>query len=188
VTDPPEPRRPEEGGGEENSLPEEQDAYDNATADELMDQLEDDALLDAIRDGVQGDLGPDELTELLGTIRDNPDARDIPVPITGRIERGENLTPQREGASQPMATTAENMAIVRQQTAKAGEAAAAITHAMDLLRDAATQIGGVSGDLPGPNRAMAACTDAASQLEQLQGMVMGLSNIIEEAAANPQAG
>jgi hypothetical protein len=165
--------------------------------DDFLGELDDDMLLDQLG---RGEDESGELGEMLGGWRDDIDAEPVP-PIAERVQEIHDLNQQydkpaersaprtpTEGASQPMATTEENMAIVRQQTAKAGEAAAAITHAMDLLRDAATQIGGVSGNLPGPNRAMAACTDAASQLEQLQGMVMGLSNIIDEAAANPQAG
>jgi hypothetical protein len=180
--------------------------------DELLDaewlgEMGDDMLLDRIGRGdddrtVQDFDMPDEDWELEDLAHDwRDDVEDVPVPpkldpdaLTAEHERRKKAaepsgprTPT-EGASQPMSTTAENMAHVRQQTTKVGEAAASVTHAMDLLRDAATQIGGVSGDLPGPNRAAAACTEAAGQLEQLQGLVMGLNNVIEEAAANPQAG
>lgn len=91
MTEPPDPRRPEEGGGEEDY----DAAWDNADADEILDGLEDDALLDSIAQGVRGELGPDELTALLSGLRDVPDAVDIPVPNTARVERGENVLPPR---------------------------------------------------------------------------------------------
>jgi hypothetical protein len=87
VSEPPEPRRPEGGGGDEDY----DAAWDSADADEIFDGLEDDALLDSIRDGVRGDLGPDELAALLSRLRDEPDATDIPVKNTARVERGENV-------------------------------------------------------------------------------------------------
>lgn len=87
MTEPPEPRHPEGGGGEEDY-----DAtWENADADEIMGGLEDDALLDSIAQGVRGELGPDELTELLSGLRDEPDATDIPMKNTARVERGENV-------------------------------------------------------------------------------------------------
>ena len=101
MTEPPEPRRPEEGGGEEDY----DAAWENADADEIMGGLEDDALLDSIAQGIRGDLGPDELTELLSGLRDVPDSADIPMKNTARVERGENVLPPRtpqEGSSQRM--------------------------------------------------------------------------------------
>lgn len=101
MTEPPEPRRPEEGGGEEDY----DEAWNNADVDEILGGLEDDVLLDSIAQGVRGDLGPDELTELLSHLRDEPDATDIPVPNTARVERGENVLPPRttsEGNTTPM--------------------------------------------------------------------------------------
>lgn len=92
MTEPSEPRRPEEGGGEEDY----DDAWGNADADEILDGLEDDALLDSIAQGVRGELGPDELTALLSGLRDVPDAVDIPVPNTARVERGENVLPRKD--------------------------------------------------------------------------------------------
>lgn len=87
MNEPPEPRRPEEGGGEEDY----DAAWESADADEILDGLEDDVLLDSIRDGVRGDLGPDELAALLAQLRDKPDATDIPMKNTARVERGENV-------------------------------------------------------------------------------------------------
>ena len=90
MTEPPEPRRPEEGGGAEDY----DAAWDDIGPDDLLDGLEDDALLDTIRDGVRGDLGPDALTELLARIRDQPDEHDprgLHLPNLGRVERGENV-------------------------------------------------------------------------------------------------
>lgn len=105
MTEPPEPRRPEEGGGEEDY----DAAWDDIGPDGLLDGLEDDALLDSIRDGVRGDLGPDALTELLAGLRDAPDATDIPVPNTARVERGENVLPPRTtGRNEPVMSAQED--------------------------------------------------------------------------------
>lgn len=90
MTEPPEPRRPEEGGGAEDY----DAAWDDIGPDDLLDGLEDDALLDTIRDGVRGDLGTDALTELLAWIRDQPDEHDprgLHLPNLGRAEQGENV-------------------------------------------------------------------------------------------------
>lgn len=86
-----------------------------------------------------------------------------------------------------MSTTEENMALVRAQLEKVGQAVAAVTQAHDLLHDAAGHILAVSGNLPGPNRAAAACVSTASRLEEIQGEVMRLNEIIETAANNPNA-
>jgi hypothetical protein len=111
MSEPPEPRRPEEGGGEEDY----DASWDDIDADGLLDGLEDDALLDSIRDGVRGDLGPDELTDLLAGLRDVPDKLDIPMKNTSRVERGENVLPPRQTSegSAPDMTATEDAAALR---------------------------------------------------------------------------
>lgn len=116
MTEPPDPRRPEEGGGEEDY----DAAWDNADADEILDGIEDDVLLDSIAQGVRGDLGPDALTELLARIRDQPDEYDprgLHLPHLGRAERGENVleppgprqTSERNGPEMSAAEDAERL-------------------------------------------------------------------------------
>ena len=129
MTEPPEPRHPEEGGGEEDY----DAAWDNADADEIMGGLEDDALLDSIAQSLRGELGPDELTELLAGLRDVPDAVDIPVPNTARVERGENVLPPRtqEGNTEPMSTQ-ESIAALN-TVADSGAAAGPLAEAKSTL-------------------------------------------------------
>lgn len=137
MAEPPEPRYPdEEGGGEEDYAT----AWENADAAEIMGGLEDDALLDSIRDGIRGDLGPDELTELLSGLRDEPDAIDIPVPNTARVDRGENVLPPRpaEGALQPVSAQ-EEAARLRQLAGN--------TSVVGALQEAAAQLESMVGEI-----------------------------------------
>lgn len=114
MTEPPEPRHPEEGGGDDEMRGYERED-ESLSADEWLANFEDDVLLDSIAQGVRGELGPDQLSELLSGLRDVPDAIDIPVPNTARVERGENVLPPRtqKGNTEPM-TTSESIAVLNQ--------------------------------------------------------------------------
>jgi hypothetical protein len=114
VTEPPDPRRPAEGGGDEDY-----DAiWESAGADEILDGLEDDALLDSIARGTRGNLGPDELTELLSGLRDVPDSTDLYLPHLGRVERGENVLepsgPRQTSEGNPPSMMSESLALLNQ--------------------------------------------------------------------------
>lgn len=156
MTEPPEPRRPEEGGGEEDY-----DAiWDSADADEIMGGLEDDALLDSIAQGVRGELGPEELTELLSGLRDVPDSTDIPVPLTARTERGENVLPPRttEGSATPM-TAVEDAARLRSAGARCYQD---IGNALELFQQSAETLRDIR--LPEISQAPASHVDVAKSV------------------------
>lgn len=156
MTEPPEPRRPEEDGGEEDY-----DAtWETADANEILGGLEDDALLDSIAQGVRGDLGPDELTELLSGLRDVPDAVDIPVPNTARVERGENVLPPRstEGSAIPMSTQDSIAAL--NTVADSGASAGPLAEAKSVLE---------SSVVPG-------LMQSVEQLAELRGVAMGATD------------
>lgn len=134
MTEPPEPRRPEEGGGEEDY----DASWDSIDADGLLDGLEDDALLDSIRDGVRGDLGPDELGDLLAGLRDVPDKLDIPMKNTSRVERGEDVLPPPRQTSEGSAPNmlSESLAALN-QVAQDTSAAGPLTEAKGDLENSA---------------------------------------------------
>lgn len=196
MTEPPEPRRPE--GGEEDY----EAAWDNADADEILDGLEDDALLDSIAQGVRGDLGPDELTELLSGLRDVPDSADIPMKNTARVERGENVLPPRtpqEGSPQRMISESiAALQAVSGNTAAAGplnEARSSLETTVSMLTQAVQQLVELNGaaaqalegnensrtEVQGAGEHAAGAIEDA--IELVQQAVAGVAQAIEHEAA-----
>jgi hypothetical protein len=111
VTEPPEPRRPEEGGGEEPSeIPELNEILDS----EWFGEMEDDMLLDRIGQGDDDrsvhDEIPDEDWNLQDMAHDwRDDVEDVPIPpkldpdaLIAEAERRKKAAPPTEGASQPV--------------------------------------------------------------------------------------
>lgn len=184
MTEPPDPRHSEEGGGDEDY-----DAiWENADADEIMGGLEDDVLLDSIAQGVRGDLGPDQLTELLSGLRDEPDATDIPVPNLGRVERGENVLeppgPRQstEGATSEMSVS-DSIAQLN-QVAGNTTAAGALTQALSSLEQSAlAQLQeAVTRLVENKDAAMGALDGTAGEgIGQLQGAAEHAAGAIEDA-------
>lgn len=198
MTEPPEPRRPEEDGGEEDY----EAAWENADADEILDGLEDDALLDSIAKGVRGDLGPDELTELLSGLRDVPDSADIPMKNTARVERGENVMPPRtpqEGSPQRMISESiAALQAVSGSTAAAGplnEARSSLETTVSMLTQAVQQVvelnGAATQALEGNENGRAEVQGAGEHaagaiedaIELVQQAVAGVAQAIEHEAA-----
>lgn len=146
-------------------------AWENADAEEIMGGLEDDALMDSIAKGVRGDLGPDELTELLSGLRDVPDAVDIPVPNTARVERGENVLPPRNERTTPDMSVQEEAARLR-AIGDDTSALGAVQQLMQTLADAQASVSNALGE--GHSRigdALAPFQTARDQAEQLQGVI-----------------
>lgn len=97
MTEPPEPRRPEEDGGE----------------DDFLGELDDDMLLDQLGSGGEGGAG--ELSDMLGSWRDDVDSAPVP-PIAERTQEIHDFNqavdratdpPPREGTPPPMSAQDE---------------------------------------------------------------------------------
>lgn len=180
MTEPPEPHRPEEGDGEEDY----DAAWESITPDELMDHLESDALMDSIQRGVRGDLGTDELTELLGGLRDIPDSVDEYPTLTGRVQRGENILtdqPSGNGGSTEMSINenAAQLAAIADDTTAQGMIAAAKEHldaalgalagSTEAVAAKAAQAGELLGGAEGSTIRNGG-SQVVDQLDQLMGM------------------
>ncbi|WP_410633347.1 hypothetical protein [Amycolatopsis sp. cmx-4-83] len=81
-----------------------------------------------------------------------------------------------------LATTEENAALVRSQTEKVGEAVASIVYALDLLADAKNAAVGALGNTQGANTLSAQVEAVRTDLDAIQGRVMGLNQAFEDAA------
>jgi len=194
VSEPPEPRRPAEGGGDEDY-----DAiWENAGADEVLDGLGDDALLDSIAQGLRGELGPDELTELLSGLRDVPDAVDLHVPYTAAAERGENVLPPRT-TERAESVIAEDAARLR-QLASPGAESAALTQATQelesclralqsaveqIVSDTNTAVGLTGGDEAGQIQSTG--EHAGGAIEDTMGIVSNALDALTQAGEHCQA-
>jgi hypothetical protein len=112
---------PRSGGGPGEEPEEDYDAtWDNISGEEMLDHLEEDTLIDAITEGVQGNLGEDKLAELIARLRDRVDETAIPVPNLGKTERGENVVPPKRGESVSISDDAAQLAAVAGSTAVQG--------------------------------------------------------------------
>lgn len=152
-----------------------------------MGGLEDDALLDSIAQGVRGELGPDELTELLSGLRDEPDATDIPMKNTARVERGENVLeppgPRETSEGAPSAMTLSESIGQLQQVASNSAVSGALaqakakleTEVLPLLMQAAEQL------VENRNTGALALEGSATGLPELQGAAEYAAGAIEDA-------
>jgi len=166
VTEPPEPRRPEEGGGEEDYGA----TWERADAEEILGGLEDDRLLDSIAEGVRGDLSPEELTELLSRIRDETDAEGLYTPHLDAVERGENVLEP----SGPRQTSEGNPP--RMSAAEDAERLRNIASSQDfptpLIRAAADAVDGI----------LAQVLDIIGEQSQHRDTVVGHANLAKDKA------
>ena len=152
-------------------------AWENADAEEIMDGLEDDALIDSIAQGVSPDETPDGLARTLAELRDAVDATNIPVKNTAKVERGENvLPPKNEGTSQNMSAQEEAARLL--SIAEDTSAIGAAQQLLQVLEDAQTNVMNTLGS--GHSRAGDAVGPFQTAIQQAQ----ELQNVVHAAYAN----
>jgi hypothetical protein len=155
----------------EDSYEEYEKAWDNAGIDEVMDGLEDDALIDSIAQGATTDEAPNGLARALAELRDAVDATNIPVKNTAKVERGENVLPPRnEGTAQDM--SAQEEAARLRSIAGDTSALGAVQQLLQVLEDAQANVTNALGE--GHSRAgdaLGPFQTAIQQAQELQGVV-----------------
>lgn len=189
MTEPPEPRRPEEGGGEDDEL---QDFLDS----EQFAELGDDMLLDRIGRGeddrtISDDM-PDEEWELQDLLHDwKDDVEDVPVPpIAERAQEIHTLNQQFNTPTQGVAPTmmSESIAALN-QVAEDTSAAGPIQEAqgtlegsvLNSLQQAVARITELSG------QATSATEGNAGDAGEIQSTAEHAANAVEEAIEAVQA-
>jgi hypothetical protein len=154
VTEPPEPRRPEDGGGE----------------DDYLGELEDDIDLDALG---RGEDPEGELGDMLGAWRDDVESEPVP-PIAERAQEIHELnqqydaSPTQEGTPMSASDEAARLRQIAGDTAALGM----LQGVMQALDESRAEVQNALGD--GHSRladALAPFESAKQAVEQLQGVI-----------------